>query len=111
MRLKNTILLKPLITISIIIPVFNGANYLEGAIQSALNQTYQNIEIIVINDGSTDATADLVTQFIHEHPQLTVELINQDNAGLAAARNAGIGHAKAPFIAFLDADHVEGTRF
>ena len=60
----------------------------------------------MVNDGSTDATADLVTQFIHEHPQLTVELINQDNAGLAAARNTGIGHAKAPFIAFLDVDDL-----
>jgi glycosyltransferase involved in cell wall biosynthesis len=92
--------------IDVVIPVYNGAQFIRQALDSVALQGDILATIIVVNDGSTDATADLVTQVIHEHPQLAVELIKQNNAGLAAARNTGIRYAKAPFIAFLDADDL-----
>ena len=72
--------------VSIIIPVFNGANYLEAAIQSALNQTYQNIEIIVINDGSTD---DGASEKIAKKFGGQIRYFHQINGGCGAALNCG----------------------
>jgi glycosyltransferase involved in cell wall biosynthesis len=85
--------------ISVVIPAYNVAAYIERAIQSVLNQTRWADEIIVVDDGSKDNTADVVGQFADK-----VKLIRQANAGVSAARNAGVCAATGDWIAFLDAD-------
>ncbi len=85
--------------VSVIIPTHNRANYLSKAIQSVLEQSFTAAEIIVVDDGSTDSTTDLVRQ---QFPQ--VKLIKQDSLGVSAARNAGIKQVSGDWIAFLDSD-------
>lgn len=84
--------------ISVIIPAYNYASFLPKAINSVLNQNYRNVEIIVIDDGSTDHTRSVMEQYPH------VQYFFQENAGLSAARNAGIEKAAGDFLVFLDAD-------
>ena len=91
--------------VSIIIPVYNAENYLEQCIHSALNQTWQNIEIIVVNDGSTDGSLILSEKFV----STKVKVINQPNSGASAARNHGLKYAKGSYIQFLDADDILST--
>jgi glycosyltransferase involved in cell wall biosynthesis len=90
---------KPLV--SAIIPVFNGEKFLAETIQSVLDQTYPNIECIVVNDGSTDRTADIVKSFGKR-----VRYIERPNGGVSSARNVGIEHALGEYVAFLDADDL-----
>lgn len=85
--------------VSVIIPAFNYARFLGCAIDSALAQTYPNCEIIVVDDGSTDNTAEVVACYGDR-----VRYLHQQNAGLSAARNRGIKAASFQFLAFLDAD-------
>ncbi len=89
--------------VSIIIPTYNSAVYLAQAIDSALTQTYQNIEIIVVNDGSTDDTESIIAPY-RKNPK--VHYIVQGNKGLSGARNTGIRAAKGEYIALLDADDI-----
>lgn len=85
---------------SVVIPLYNKEHYIEKTIKSVLNQTFQDFEVIVVNDGSTDSSLD-VAQTIKSDK---VKIISQKNAGVAVARNTGIEHAYAKYIAFLDAD-------
>lgn len=85
--------------VSVIIPAYNAEKYILLAINSVLEQNYSPLEILLIDDGSTDDTAKLVQR---EVPQ--VRIIQQTNAGVAAARNTGLRHASGEFICFLDAD-------
>ena len=85
---------------SIIIPLYNKAKYIQRAIDSVLNQSFQEFEVIVVNDGSTDSGEEIVKKEYGER----VMLINQANQGVSQARNAGIALAKFDYIAFLDAD-------
>ncbi len=85
--------------VSVIIPTYNRARLLGRAIESVLAQTYEPIEVIVADDGSTDDTADVVTRF---GPRVRCE--RQANAGVSAARNLGLRRARGEFIAFLDSD-------
>jgi glycosyltransferase involved in cell wall biosynthesis len=85
--------------VSIIIPVYNSAAYVADALRSALAQDYENKEVIVVDDGSTDSTAEILKSF-----QDQIVVLGQKNAGPGAARNRGIRHAKGVYIAFLDAD-------
>ncbi|MFN3802199.1 glycosyltransferase family 2 protein [Belliella pelovolcani] len=85
---------------SIIIPLFNKAPYIQRAIDSVLNQSFLEYEIIVVNDGSTDGGNELVKNIYGDK----VTLINQKNLGVSVARNNGIAKAQYPWIAFLDAD-------
>jgi len=87
--------------ISVVMPAYNYARFLPEAIDSALAQNYPNLEIIVVDDGSTDDTAQVVARYGSR-----VRYIHQPNAGLPAARNTGIHAATHPFVAFLDADDV-----
>lgn len=87
--------------VSIIIPSYNHAHYIHEAINSALAQTYKNIEIVVIDDGSTDNTKEVVTSYTNTGK---VRYIYQENRGLAAARNSGLRVAKGRYIKFLDSD-------
>ena len=86
--------------VSIIIPCYNTGHYLADAIESCLRQTHQDIEIIVVNDGSTDNTQEVAEQYAQ------VRHIYRENGGLAAARNTGIAQAKGDFLQFLDADDI-----
>jgi glycosyltransferase involved in cell wall biosynthesis len=88
--------LNPLL--SIIIPCYNHSRYLASAIRSCLNLAYFNLEIIVVDDGSVDNTAEVARSF------KDVVYIHKENAGLPAARNTGIDHCHGDFISFLDAD-------
>ncbi len=85
--------------ISVILPVFNGEKYLQKAIDSVLNQSYTNLEVIVINDGSND-----LSQAIIDSYKGRLRSYYQENSGVAKARNLGISHAKGLFITFLDQD-------
>jgi glycosyltransferase involved in cell wall biosynthesis len=86
--------------VSIIIPAYNAAHFLDDSLGSCLAQTHKDLEIIVVNDGSNDDTPAVLARY----PQ--VRHIYQPNGGLAAARNTGIQHAQGEFIQFLDADDV-----
>ncbi len=85
--------------VSIIIPLYNGEMFIAETLQSALNQTYPWIEVIVIDDGSRDKGPDIVEKF-------PVQMIRQKNRGISAARNVGIKKAKGDFIALLDQDDL-----
>ena len=85
--------------ISVIIPTYNRANFILSAINSVLNQTYKDYEIIIIDDGSTDSTKEMLEQYKN-----AIVYIYQENSGVSAARNAGIKLAKGDWIAFLDSD-------
>lgn len=91
--------------ISVVITVWNGANYLSEAIQSALDQDYLNKEIIVVNDGSTDETLEIILSFGE-----SIRVVNQENKGLGAARNAGVRAATGDYYAFLDHDDLWPSR-
>ena len=88
--------------VSIVIPCYNGATTIVEAIRSALDQTYKNIEIIVVDDGSTDDSGAIVREVMISEP--SVSLYIQENKGLSAARNFGLRYAKGEYVAFLDAD-------
>lgn len=88
--------------ISIIIPVFNGELYIKKCIESTLNQSYRNIEIIIINDGSYDKTLDIINYYAKKNKNIYV--INKKNEGVSIARNEGIKKSKGDYILFLDSD-------
>lgn len=96
---------------SIIIPLYNKAAYIRKAVESVLAQTFTDWELIVVNDGSTDNSRQVVEDFLQsticngrDGCQYSIHLINQPNSGVSAARNNGIAMAKGEYIAFLDAD-------
>lgn len=88
--------------ISIIMPCYNGADYLKHSIASVYAQTFKNFELIVVNDGSSDDSPTLLTELARAHS--TLHVIHQSNRGEGAARNSGLKLARGEFIAFLDAD-------
>lgn len=86
--------------VSVIIVVYNGEKYIDEAIQSVLNQTYKDIELIVADDGSTDGTKEVIKKYKN------VKYIYQENNGEGSARNLGIENSKGEYLAFLDADDL-----
>lgn len=88
-------------SISVIIPTYNSARFLPEAVESVLSQTFLPQDVIVVDDGSTDSTEDVLKPF-----RRRIHYIRQENQGPAVARNRGIAEAKGDFIAFLDADDV-----
>lgn len=91
--------------VSVIIPTYNCARYLPEAINSVLNQTYQDLEIIVVDDGSTDNTRTITGEYIDKFSE-KIRYFYQENKGPGAARNIGIQQAKGEYICFLDADDL-----
>ena len=87
--------------VSIIIPTYNYARFLPYAVDSALNQNYLNVEVIVVNDGSKDETSEVAQSYGER-----IRYIYQENQGLSAARNSGIQEAKGDYLVFLDADDI-----
>lgn len=102
----NDIPATPVPTVSVVIPTFNQAAFLEDAIQSVLAQTYADYEIIVVNDGSTDDTEKVTLGYNHR-----IRYLRQENQGLAGARNTGILTARGEFIALLDSDDIWDASF
>jgi teichuronic acid biosynthesis glycosyltransferase TuaG len=94
---------KPLV--SFVMPTYNREAYLVEAINSCLDQTYKNIEVVVVNDGSTDGTDDIM-QFLSEKHDNIRYIKLSDNSGIAIARNSGIQEAKGEYIAVMDSDDL-----
>ena len=92
------------ISVSVITAAYNAEKYIAESIDSVLKQSQSNFEIIVVDDGSTDSTAQIVDSFISKEPRIT--LIRQKNAGVSAARNAGFANSSGKYIAYLDSDDV-----
>lgn len=90
------------IKISIIVPVYNAGKYLAQCLDSLINQTMREIEILCVNDGSADESLSILKKYVEK--DLRVTIITQKNAGVSAARNNGILHAKGQYIMFVDAD-------
>ena len=88
--------------VSIVVPCYNAENYIDACIDSLLNQTYRNCEIIIINDGSTDATAEKCKKYIADN----INLINTKNNGVSVSRNIGISKATGKYILFVDSDDI-----
>lgn len=93
---------KPLV--SVIIPAYNVSRFIEGTVLSAMQQTYVPLEIIVVDDGSTDETAAIVRSL--QQKDARIRLYRQTNSGVSVARNHGIAEAKGDYIAFLDGDDL-----
>lgn len=95
-------------SLSVIIPAYNGRDYILETLRSLTGQTRRDFEIIVIDDGSSDDTAQIVTAFITAHgaAEPEIRLLQQANAGVSAARNRGIAEARAPLVGFVDADDL-----
>lgn len=91
--------------VSVVIPAYNAERYLEETVRSVLAQTYQDFEIIIVDDGSKDGTVALANRLAKEDPRITV-LRNPRNQGVAETRNHGIRQATGTYIALLDSDDV-----
>ena len=90
--------------VSVIVPIFNGARFIAECLNSVVRQSYTNLEILVIDDGSLDNSVEVVNSFISKHPKSAIRLYCQTNGGSSAARNTGLINAKGEYVAFLDAD-------
>lgn len=93
-----------MILVSVIIPVYNVADYLDECLKSVLCQTYRNLEIILVDDGSTDNSGDICEKY--RQIDSRVHVIHQCNSGQACARNAGMSYSHGEYIAFVDSDDV-----
>ncbi len=95
---------KKLPTISVIMPAYNAENYISDAIESILEQSYSNFEFIIINDGSTDSTLDIIRKYQREDSRIV--LISRENKGLPSSLNEGLNLSKGTYIARMDADDI-----
>jgi len=89
--------------VSIIVPVYKTEEYLDQCVQSLISQTYREIEIILVNDGSPDGSGEICNRYAREYPKL-VKVIHQKNQGVAAARNTGMDAATGEWVMFVDSD-------
>ena len=90
--------------VSVVVPVYNVAPYLADCLNSLLKQSLKDIEIICVNDGSTDESMFILEQFAQKNP--TISIYSQDNQGLSCARNTGVVHAKGKYLYFMDSDDI-----
>lgn len=90
--------------ISVIVPVYNVEEYLEECLESIRKQTYQNIEVILVNDGSTDGSKEICERYCQQDPRF--RLINKENQGISIARNRGVKESNGEYIMFVDSDDV-----
>lgn len=101
--MNNTIKEKT-IMVSVIVPIYNVEEYLEECLESIRNQTYTNIEVILVNDGSTDGSIEICERFCQQDDRF--KLVTQENQGLSAARNRGVKESIGEYIMFVDSDDV-----
>ena len=90
--------------ISVIVPAYNAETFIQRTLDSILTQTYTNIEVLVVDDGSQDRTAEIVESFVEKDSRVT--LLKQKNAGVATARNLAIEKSRGEYIAPIDADDI-----
>lgn len=95
--------------ISVIIPIYNVEKYLRNCIDTVINQTYSNIEIILVNDGSTDSSLKICNEYKEKDNRITI--INKENGGVSDARNAGLKNAHGKYICFVDSDDYISEKF
>lgn len=95
--------------ISVIIPVFNTEKYIESCLNSVKNQKMKDFEIIIVNDGSTDNSENIIKQFISNNTSTDIKYFKKENGGLSSARNYGIAKANGEYIMFLDSDDYIDT--
>lgn len=95
--------------ISVIVPVYNTAKYLEPCLRSIATQTFGNFEVIVVNDGSTDESLSIIQKFLNADNR--IKLISQENKGLSEARNTGLRNANGRWVTFLDSDDAIAPNF
>lgn len=88
---------------SVIVPVYNTEQYLDQCLGSLLLQSHKDYEIIIVNDGSTDRSSDIIEKYVSEYPD-KIRTISQVNSGLSAARNTGISQASGEYLCFVDSD-------
>ena len=102
--MNNTIKEEKNIIISIIVPIYNVEEYLEECLESIRNQTYTNIEVILVNDGSTDGSKEICERFCQQDNRF--KLVTQENQGASVARNRGVKESNGDYIMFVDSDDV-----
>ena len=95
--------------ISVIVPLYNVEEYLEECLESIKNQTYSNIEVILVNDGSTDNSQAICERYCQQDPRF--HLINQENQGQSVARNNGVAASTGELITFVDSDDVVSAKY
>ena len=94
--------------VSVIVPVYNVEKYITRCLTSLINQTLDDLEIILVNDGSTDNSVAIIREYKRQHDNII--LVEKENGGLSSARNFGLVYATGEYIAFLDSDdYVERT--
>lgn len=97
--------------VSIIVPIYNVEMYIEKCLETLVNQTLKDIEIILVNDGSKDSSAEIAKKYLEKYPEKIIYL-EKENGGLSDSRNYGLPHAKGEYIAFLDSDdYVEENMY
>ena len=89
--------------VSVIVPVYNVENYLERCLDSLVNQTLSDIEIIIVNDGSPDNSEKIINKYLNNYPN-KIKYFKKENGGLSSARNFGMKYAKGSYISFIDSD-------
>ena len=94
----------PMPKLTVIIPVYNGMQWISRCLDSLAGQDSSDFRILLIDDGSTDQSAAVINEYKQNHPQLSMRLLSQSNAGVSAARNRGIAETDTPYIAFIDQD-------
>lgn len=94
--------------VSVVVPLFNKEKYIKATLQSVVNQTYRKIELVIVDDSSTDNSFKIAQHYLQNYPDRfqNIKLWSRTNTGQAGARNEGIGAAQGEFVAFLDADDV-----
>jgi glycosyltransferase involved in cell wall biosynthesis len=97
--------------VSVIIPCYGKAQFIEETLNSVFDQKHKNIEIIIVNDGSPDNTSSVCNQIIKQNPQIKIQLLEKQNGGVSEARNFGISKANSQIIICLDADDIAKPDF
>lgn len=92
--------------VSVIIPMFNAEEWIVGLLDSILAQTYRNIEVILVDDGSTDASAEIVSLFSQRQSGMDLRIVTQVNSGVSEARNEGVRQSSGELLAFVDSDDI-----
>lgn len=92
--------------VSIVIPMYNAQDWIDGLLESIMRQTYQNIEIVLVDDGSTDASGEIVSRFSKRNSGIEMRVILQENSGVSEARNEGVRQSSGELLAFVDSDDI-----